>query len=641
MTLTRKMSIAVLSLLILIFIGSYLISLNNERNYFIQQMGSNAQDTATSLGLSLSHALVNQDKALMLSMVQAVFDRGYFSLIEVRNMEGKLLISRQQLKQKEKVPGWFKKFIQLTPPVRSSIVMSGWNQIGEIFVATDPNYALNALWDNARELIAWYVLFALLSLFIVYLFINWLLKPFKRVTEQAQGICQRQFPIQEQIPKTPEFKKVTLAMNQMVMRVKRIFKEQLEQIEKLRDQSFQDSLTNIGNRRYFLQQLTSLLSDEEEFTPGFIILVAVDGLERLNKESGFQEGDKVLCDIANVCANFWPSDTIINLSRISGSNFALLIKESDANEFVKNCDKFNEEIKKSLKSYPCQAFVAAVPYSLHQTPTELLIEADKILKHSRNEANKLSFSASINSYEPTITGEEITAALSTSKISLYNQLIVSNRDSFHREIFVRLNENGRELCAGYFMPIAEKAGKAHLVDQAVLKKVLAENLLTRFTIALNLTAETILNPQYREDYLAMLGKIPMKHRNRLHLEMNETTVLKNFSKVLLFVKALQKLNINVGIDQVGINFSPMHYLNELPINYIKLHGSLFHDITENENKQFFIHYFNEMAKTLDISVIATFIEREEQWEILQKLGVTWGQGKFISAIEPLTDVTTH
>jgi hypothetical protein len=100
MTLTKKMALGVLGLLLLVFAGTYLITVNNARNFFIQQLDSNAQDTATSLGLSLSQALATHDMGSMNAMVQAVFDRGYFSSIKVKDMKGNTLIYKQHMLKK-------------------------------------------------------------------------------------------------------------------------------------------------------------------------------------------------------------------------------------------------------------------------------------------------------------------------------------------------------------------------------------------------------------------------------------------------------------------------------------------------------------------------------------------------------------
>jgi hypothetical protein len=153
MTLIQKTLIAVTSLLVVICVSTYMITLNNARNFFIEQMNSNAQDTATSLGISLSQAVGNHDNAMMLSMVEATFDNGFFSMIEVRNLEGELLISRHAPKRQNQAPDWFINLIQWPSSVKNSVVMNGWKQTGEVLVISDTNYACNALWKNAVHLI--------------------------------------------------------------------------------------------------------------------------------------------------------------------------------------------------------------------------------------------------------------------------------------------------------------------------------------------------------------------------------------------------------------------------------------------------------------------------------------------------------
>jgi diguanylate cyclase (GGDEF)-like protein len=637
MTLTRKMSIVVLTLLMIIFIGTYLITFRNEREYFMEQLNSNAQDTATSLGLSLSVALSHQDKALILSMVEAVFDRGYFSMIEIRDLHGRPFVSRYKQDKNQNIPSWFITLIRWVPARQSSIVMNGWNQVGEVVVTADPNYAYKTLWENALELLVWYIFFALLSLLSVYLFINWLLRPLNRVMNQAKKICLREFPVEKNLPKTPELRQVTLAMNKMVVRIKRLFTEQLQQIERLRSQSFQDSLTGLGNRRFFLEQLTGLLNNKEEFSPGFLILVAVDGLDNVNKKLGYKEGDKILCDIARLCESFWPPSAVINISNISGSNFALLIRETKNENLIKSCTEFNQLLQQKIKNFLCNICLGVTAYWLDQTTGEVLAEADRMLNQARHETSHIAYSPNVQKVIPSISQETIKEALLELRIAIVGQWVIAGKKQFHRELFARICEGDKQIPAGYFMPVAEKDQMAYLVDEGMLTKVITANLLANCVCALNLTEDTITSDPHRAGYIKKLQKLPLAYRRNLHIEFNETVVLRHFTKAASFVKQLQKLNITVGLDQVGVHFSPLHYLNELSFNYIKLHGSLFQDVAENQNKQFFIHYFVELAKTLDIQVIATQIEREAQWDILNQLGIDVGQGQYLSKIEVVCD----
>ncbi|MGL6029122.1 MAG: LapD/MoxY N-terminal periplasmic domain-containing protein, partial [Legionella sp.] len=137
MTLTKKLALGVLVMLLLVFLGTYLITMNNARNFFMQQIESNAQDTATSLGLSLSQSFAKDDVATMNSMVQAVFDRGYFFTIEVKDMQGNVLVVKQRASGHSRIPLWFEHLIKWSSSEKNSLVMNGWMQAGMVSVVGD------------------------------------------------------------------------------------------------------------------------------------------------------------------------------------------------------------------------------------------------------------------------------------------------------------------------------------------------------------------------------------------------------------------------------------------------------------------------------------------------------------------------
>ncbi len=636
MTLTKKMAIGVLSLLMLIFIGTYLITMNNARNYFIEQLQSNSQDTATSLGLSLSQALANKDNATMLSMVQAVFDRGYFSVIEVKDIHGKELVSRRVRANTNTVPQWFTKLIFWSPNPQTSFVMNGWNQVGEVIVISNPDYAYEALWSNALGLVNGYLLFALASLLVVYLFISWLHKPLNRLKAQAQAIRAREFPIETNIPKTLEFREVTLAMNQMVLRIKELFQEQLKQIEVLHNEAYQDHLTGLGNRRFFLQQLTSLLSHEDDFAPGYLVIVAIDELYELNKHSGKQKADEVLLAVANTCVTFWKEHSLACASKLSGDNFALIVRENEPEQFIKNCTEFTELLQQLENSNTLiKINVGAAAYRLNETPAALLSETDEALKSARLRINEVNYKISKHISADSLNESIVLEALRENRLSLYAQKVTDGKVNLHEEIYARLIAGPSELGAGYFMPIAEKLGLAHVLDLYVLSEVSKKSLKENRAFAVNLSESTLSNDKNSKEYLQVLSSMPIAQRRLIHIEVSEALLNKHFSEIKNFLLELQRLEVTAGIDQAGLHLSPMQYLSDLSVDYIKMHGSLIQGVEGNQSKQFFLHYFNEMAKTLGIQVIACQVENENQWKAIQAIPMTWGQGIFLFSTEKL------
>jgi GGDEF domain-containing protein len=83
-------------------------------------------------------------------------------------------------------------------------------------------------------------------------------------------------------------------MNQMVEKLKALFTEQTERSEKLRVESYQDSLTGLGNRRYFEMQLSSRVSNLEEPSSGYLLILRVNDLAGLNQRLGGQRTDQLL-----------------------------------------------------------------------------------------------------------------------------------------------------------------------------------------------------------------------------------------------------------------------------------------------------------------------------------------------------------
>ncbi|KTD47685.1 bifunctional diguanylate cyclase/phosphodiesterase [Legionella quateirensis] len=635
MTLIKKMALGALMMLLLVFIGTYFITMNNARNFFIQQIESNAQDTATSLGLSLSQSLLSHDLPTMNAMVQAVFDRGYFSFIRVKDIKGKVLITKKLMAQQNEVPQWFVHLIQWPLTEKSSLVMNGWMQAGVVSVISDPSNVYSSLWRNAVEMVKAYIIFALVVLLLTYGFIQLLLRPLKRVTSQALAISEHEFPIEKHIPRTPELKQVTLAMNQMVLKIKSLFEDQLQQAELLRVQVYQDPLTGLSNRRYFLQQLSAILDNEDEFIPGYVLMIVIDGLDELNQKHGYQQGDNLVMVVARICKEFWGCSSVSSIARISGSTFAVINHEQDPEVFDKQCREFESRLRQIISDIkPCESHMGAAGYFAHQSVSNLLSMVDLSVKKARElQVFYCQKEHDTFKYPRLITRDDLINFLNKKNMHLYAQGVTNGKDYLHKEIFVRIqDQDNEELGAGYFMPVAEKMGLAFLIDLYVLKELTDKKIASTECFALNISEDTLVNKEHREAYLKQLKNTPPEILKNLSLEISENKVLDSFSQVKVFAKQAQKLGVKIGVDRVGIHFSPLHYLSDLHVDYVKLHGSLVQDIDENESKQFFIHYFNEMAKTLDIQVVATQVEQEAQWHALELVHVSWGQGRYLDSI---------
>jgi diguanylate cyclase (GGDEF)-like protein len=424
-------------------------------------------------------------------------------------------------------------------------------------------------------------------------------------------------------------------MNSMVKRVKGLFSEQIKQIEALRKEAYQDPLTGLANRQFFLQQLDALLQDEEEFIPGFVLIIGLDGLYELYKKGNKKEGDALTIAVAEICLSHWTTLVF----RITGNNFAVIVQNQDLESYQKTCDEFLLELQQLEQEHrEVRILLGSTSYQLHQPKGAVLGELDKALADARTKTTNIAYRGQESDFEKLVIDLlDLESALKEQKFILNAQPIVDNKNKlFHEEVLVRMQtEQNDEISAGYFMPYAEKLHKAHEIDLYVLAKAEETLVKSKKTLAFNLSTDTIMDPKNRDAYLEKLERLPLNIRKRIHVELSESLIIKHFSEAKSFIQALHKLHIKAGIDQFGLHFSSLYYLNELPIRYIKLHGSLIQDITNRQSKTFSPHYFYKITKSLGIEVIVTQVEKKDQWEALQGMSIRWGQGIYLGVSKKL------
>ncbi|HIE39913.1 MAG TPA: diguanylate cyclase, partial [Thiomicrorhabdus sp.] len=122
MSLNKQMALFIASLLMILLIGTFILNLSNTKAFLQEQLRSHAQDTATSLGLSLSSINDPKDTSSMETMINAVFDRGYYANIRLTNNDNKVIYQVTNTQKMDNVPNFFIQSIKLSAPPASALV---------------------------------------------------------------------------------------------------------------------------------------------------------------------------------------------------------------------------------------------------------------------------------------------------------------------------------------------------------------------------------------------------------------------------------------------------------------------------------------------------------------------------------------
>ncbi len=652
MTLSRQLVVLVILMLLLAFAGTFLISVQNTRAYLQNQLESHAQDAATSLGLSISTHLTDGDMATVTSMTDAIFDRGYYRLVRVEDMKGKPLVERILPVKLDDVPDWFIERLPLDTPVGEAAVMSGWVQAGWVEVRSHPGYAYTQLWRNVEETFWWFVISAVIVLVIGISLLHAVLRPLKQVEQQADAICNREFPVVEPLPKTLDLRRIVEAMNRMSSKVQGMLDELVKLAGQLRKQAHQHPVTGLANKAHFIDMLGTLVQSREEFSKGGLCLVQLRDFKAYNDKNGYQAGDELLCIVAEQLSDLVQQYPGASLAHLAGADFALLVQDIEYDQVEELARKLSSRLSALYATGrlddPDVGHVGAACFDGSQSVSELLAQADTALQQARSlGGNSWRVAA-----RDAVPGEQARGALAwrdfilqsldEGRIVLQFQPVLSSpgRAVLHREVLVRIAppsdavESGL-MNAGVFMPQAESLGLTQEIDRAVVSQVLAllqQEGMDGEVYAINLSPSSLDH----EDFMIWLEQQLMQNAGasrRVIFEMPEYGAVARIDRVQQLIGMLSRYGAGFAIDHFGRSFGSFAYLHSCKLSYLKVDGSYMRSLDKNRENQFFIHALAEIAHGLEIVVIGELIESEVVWNLLPELNIDGGQGYYLGPPE--------
>ncbi|MES9994052.1 MAG: EAL domain-containing protein [Candidatus Thiodiazotropha sp.] len=652
MTLSRQLIILITVLLVLVFAGTFFISVQNTRAYLESQLESHAQDAATSLGLSISKHMADGDLATITSMTDAIFDRGYYRLVVVQDMQGEALVERNLAVTLEGVPSWFIEQFPLTTPTGEAIVMAGWVQAGKVRVQSHPGFAHRQLWENSVEVFWWFLISALIVLFLGLLSLQLVLKPLRQVEQQANAIVNREFPIIERLPRTPDLRRIVLAMNRMSAKVKEMI-EKLERLtEGLHRQASRNPVTDLTNKRFFHNTMTNLLATPEECLSGVLALIQLNNLKDINEHHGYQAGDELLKQTAEALRQVSLPLPKSHLAHLNGGDFALFVEDMSPDEAKKLGESLSSALtglaETGLVESEDVGHIGLAPYNVPQDLSELLSQADMSLRTAQNEG--------VNSWHLYKPGEidaasirggsdwqaTIQNALARDGFILQFQPVFACRDKtiLHQEVYVRIKEEDEQgatqlLSAGLFIPHADRLGLTPEIDQMVIDKVLKR--LQHETgqdsrYAINISPISLKNRQF----LAWLDERLSSNKTiarRLVFEMPEYGAVTQLESVNAFIELIKPYGAAFSLDHFGRSHSAFGYLKTIKVDFLKIDGSYLWELQKSAENQFFIQALVDIAHGLEIKVVGEAVETEQVWAIVQSLHLEGGQGYFLGKPE--------
>lgn len=643
MTLYRQISFSLLLLLTIGFGSTVYISTVNLRSLHDTQLASHAQDTATSLGLSLSPHIQARDNAMLQSMISAVFDRGDFQDMVLLSTDGETLVERSIPADAGQAPEWFVRIIALDTPTVEALVMSGWRQAGVLRVTGNPGPAYNRLWASTLGTLKLYLAASVVILLVGMIAVSILLRPLQRIQRQADAICRRSYTVQKQLPRTRELRSVVIAMNRLSAKVNEIFNEQSALTETLREQVYMDPVTGIGNRRYFDRIARALIETQEMVSHGALLILELHDFHQINESAGYIAGDALLKRTGELVQAQLEHLENCYAARISGASFGIIaagLPQDSADALAAAvCHELFQLRAEGLVDSNNIGHVGVVTWQQNGSYSDLLSEADMALRSAQASGqNTWQHHQQATANQAEIHGLEewrrqLHDVINKGDVMLATQPVYGTGSQAsriaHREVLLRYPDNSVSgVAAGIFMPMAERLGLASQLDKLAVTALfdhLSSDSGGNDTFALNLSSISLHDAIFMKWLCSSLAQSP-EMASRVLVEFPEYAATANLHNTREWVEQLNSLGCSCGIDHFGKGFSSFGYLRSLQLAYLKIDGSFIRNIDTDRDNQFFIRSLTDTMHSIDIRVYAQAVETRAERSALEGLGIDGIQG---------------
>ena len=422
-------------------------------------------------------------------------------------------------------------------------------------------------------------------------------------------------------------------------------------------QAYHDQLTRLPNRTLFRDRLELAIAQAQRRGSALAVLfIDMDRFKLVNDTYGHAEGDAVLRGMAQRLQHaLRRGDT---LARLGGDEFTVLLPDiagpEDAEIIARKVlGMLVEPFPLSQGNFRATASVGIALFPRDGQNAEALTQHADIAMYQVKRSGKNGyrfFAPELNRHHQSRIAFEhdLRHALERKQLELHYQpqISLSQQRVVGVEALLRWNhpENGL-LGPDTFVPIAEDIGLIGELSHWVMDEACAQLAQWRtrghddLRMSINLASHDFDHGDVVGMTTASLGRHNLP-ADRIELEITESMMMQDTVGVSAQVRALRELGISIAIDDFGTGYSALAYLQQLPVNVLKIDRNFVRDLDPRRSNPI-LSAITGIARGFGLKLIAEGVERPAQALLLGSLGCDLMQGYYFgrpasaAVIEPL------
>lgn len=411
---------------------------------------------------------------------------------------------------------------------------------------------------------------------------------------------------------------------------------------KIEQIAYEDTVTGIPNRSKLMQMGRDLYQCTIELNSSYwVIVMDIDKFHLINDTCGYAAGNELLKSFAEAMMKQQSYGGFG--ARISGDNFALILRDTGDDDLPKNVVTRIQRVLATKavgvlanRALTCSAGCAKMPADGESF--------EKVLEHAEfalssggitpGHVCRYTFSMHDSIIQESMLEARLREAIGRNELVLYYQPKVSLETGavIGLEALIRWQHpSGKLILPDQFIPIAEKSMlitqiTKYVLDEACRQAKLWQTMgLAEIVMSINFSSTDF----YQENICEQIQKTLNKHSldpRFLEIELTETLALKDIDVTIDRMQELRSAGIQLAMDDFGTGYSSLSYLQRLPFTMLKLDRAFVVHMEEDAVVQEIIHSVARIAKAKQIQTIAEGVETPAQARMLRSAGCDYVQG---------------
>lgn len=428
--------------------------------------------------------------------------------------------------------------------------------------------------------------------------------------------------------------------------------DRVEREEALEFMAKHDVLTRLPNRNALEDHLArALVRTGESPAQVFVLFIDLDGFKPINDSLGHAVGDRILVETAErLNQQMGPQDM---LARFGGDEFVAVVTSVQEREQVallvgRLLAQFHNPYRFDDLEVSLSATVGIADNSgSFNYPVELIQRADVAMYEAKRRGGSswhwYSSDLDAGMQQQVELRTQLQEAIQKEQFELFYQPIV---DSSGRpravEALVRWNHPDKGyIPPGDFIPLAEATGQIIAIADWVFERACRD---TKALINAGLQSVSVnFSPLqfYRDDFIENVAATVRDYEiepGQIVIEITENVFMRDSAHMIALLHQLRELGLSVAIDDFGTGFASLSYLNQLPVDGIKIDRTFISGIDNAGRNSAITRGVLMIAKELGVRTIAEGVETEGEREFVVKHGSDLMQGYLFCRPQPFATV---